>query len=274
MRVLIITDLEAVAGVIDKDNWTRPGTTYYEKAKRLLTEETNAAVQGFIDGGADDVVVVDGHGPGAIDIELIHEEAKYVRGIPSHRIYENMKVDAIAWVGQHAKAGTEGAHMAHSGNFTVIDYRLNGISMGEFGRSAVGAGNFDIPPIFGSGDKAFALEANASCPNMITVVVKECYEKGSGDDMTYEEYYKKNTGAIHLSPAKSRKLIYKGALKAMQEFMADKSKFNCIKVNPPYVQFQRIRPSEGKRGHDIIKRADTFDGLLNAPEEIIEWNKK
>jgi D-amino peptidase len=271
VRVLIITDLEAVAGVVDKDNWTRPGTPYYEKAKRLLTEETNAAVQGFLDGGADDVIVVDGHGPGAIDIELFHEEAKYVRGFPSHRLYDHMKIDAIAWVGQHAKAGTEGAHMAHSGNFTVIDYQLNGISMGEFGRTAVGAGNFDIPPIFGSGDKAFSLEAKAACPNIITVVVKECFEKGSGDDMTYEEYYKKNIGAMHLSPVKSRKLIYKGALKAMQEFITNKSSFNCVKLEPPYTQFQRIRPTEGRRGFDIIKKADTFDGLLEAKEEISEW---
>jgi len=271
MNILIITDLEAVAGVVDKDSWTRPGTPYYEKAKRLLTEETNAAVQGFLDGGADEIVVVDGHGPGAIDIELLHEEAKYVRGIPSHRIYEHQSIDAVAWVGQHAKAGTEGAHMAHSGNFTVIDYRLNDVSLGEFGRTAVGAGNFDIPPIFGSGDKAFTREARELCPNMISVSVKECIEKGSGDEMTYEEYYKKNIGAIHLSPKKSRKLIYKGALKAAREFKNEPDKFNCVKIDPPYTQFQRIRPSEGKRGHDIIKKADTFDGLLYAEAEIIDW---
>ena len=91
--------------------------------------------------------------------------------------------------------------------------------------------------------------------------------------MTYEEYYKKNTGALHLSPAKSRKLIYKGALKAMKQFINDKDSFNCVKMNPPYIQYQRIRPSEGRRGHDIIKRADTFDGLLDAQEEIVEWEK-
>ncbi len=70
-----------------------------------------------------------------------------MRLIQTHQICREMKIDAVAWVGQHAKAGTEGAHMAHSGNFTVIDYRLNDISLGEFGRSAVGAGNFGVPPI-------------------------------------------------------------------------------------------------------------------------------
>jgi D-amino peptidase len=271
MKVLLVTDLEAVAGIVDKDNWTSPGSPYYEKAKRLLTKEANAAVRGFLEGGADEVIVVDGHGPGAIDIELLHEDAKYAKGIPSHRICENIEIDAIAWVGQHAKAGTEKAHMAHSGNFTVIDYRLNDISMGEFGRTAAGAGNYDIPPIFASGDKALAKEALALCPGIVTVAVKECFETGSGDDMTYEEYYKKNTGAIHLAPARAQKLIYKGALNAIKQFIENRAAFNCVVVEPPYVQFQRIRPTGGKSGYDIIKRADTFDGLLYAKEEIIEW---
>ena len=272
MRVLIITDLEGVAGVVDKDNWTQLHSKYYEKATRLLTNETNAAIQGFIDGGADEVIINDGHGPGAIDIELLHEKAKYMRLIQTHQICEKMKVDAIAWVGQHAKAGTEGAHMAHSGNFTVIDYRLNDISVGEFGRSAVGAGNFGVPPIFGSGDKAFTKEALGWCPNMTTVSVKECFLTGSGDDMTYEEYYKKNIAAIHISPKESCKRIYKGALDAMNKFITQPEDFNCVEIKPPYVQFQRIRPTAGKRGFDIIKEADTFEGLLHAKELIKEWD--
>lgn len=271
MRVLIITDLEGVAGVVDKDNWTQLHSKYYEKATRLLTNETNAAIQGFLDGGADEVYVNDGHGPGAIDIELLHEKAKYMRLIQTHQLCAKIKIDAIAWVGQHAKAGSEGAHMAHSGNFTVIDYRLNDISLGEFGRSAVGAGNYGVPPIFGSGDLAFTKEALGWCPNMITVSVKECFLTGSGDDMTYEEYYKKNIAAIHLSPKESCKRIYNGALDAMLKFTAKPTDFNFIDIKPPYVQFQRIRPTGGKRGHDIIKEADTFEGLLHAKEQIIEW---
>lgn len=271
MRILIITDLEGVAGVVDKDNWTQLHSKYYEKATRLLTAETNAAVQGFIDGGADDVIVVDGHGPGAVDIELLHEKAKYSRLVPSHKICENYSIDAIAWVGQHAKAGTEGAHMAHSGNFTVIDYRLNDISVGEFGRTAAGVGNYNVPPIFGCGDKAFAAEALGWCPNMVTVSVKECFEEGSGDDMTYEEYYKKNVGAIHLSPIESCSLIYKGALEAMRKFTDEPEKFNIVDIKPPYVQLRRIRPTEGKRGYDEKIEADTFDGLLHNKPKIIEW---
>ena len=268
MRILIVTDLEGVAGVVDKDNWTQLHSKYYKKATRLLTMETNAAVQGFLDGGADEVIVLDGHGPGAVDIELLHDNALYSRLVPTHKICENIKVDAIAWVGQHAKAGSEGAHMAHSGNFTVIDYSLNGRSLGEFGRTAAGAGNFGVPPIFGSGDKAFTKEALGWCPNMVTVSVKECFETGSGDDMTYEQYYKKNIAAIHLSPAESRKRIYKGALDAIRNFTEYAGKFNCVDIKPPYKQIQKIRPTGGKRGYYIIKEAETFEGLLHAAEQI------
>lgn len=71
--------------------------------------------------------------------------------------------DAVAWVGQHAKAGTPFAHLAHTSSMRVVDQRINNISVGEFGMSVFMGVVMGIQPIFGSGDLAFCKEAAALC---------------------------------------------------------------------------------------------------------------
>ena len=270
MNIFIITDLESVAGVVDKDKWTRFGSPYYEKAMRLLTEETNAAIRGFFDGGANTVYVLDGHGPGALDIELLDERALYIRGICSQQILKNKKIDALAWVGQHAKACTNGAHMAHTGNFTLIEYKINDISVGEFGKICIGGGIYNIPAIFGAGDKAFEKEAKQLCPGIETVVVKEAFENGNGKDLAYETYYKLNVGAIHIQPIKARKLIYEGAKKAITRFKNTPETFTVLKVKPPYELYRKYRAVYSKKGYSSITKADDFEQIIYEKEEIIK----
>jgi len=55
-RVLILTDMEGVAGVQDADEQLEPGQRRYEESRKLLIGETNAAVQGALAGGAREVV--------------------------------------------------------------------------------------------------------------------------------------------------------------------------------------------------------------------------
>ena len=80
MKLMIMTDLEGVAGILNFEDWCVPGAMYYDKAKRLLTLEVNAAVDGFSEGGAEEILVVDGHGHGAMDPELLDERAQLMRG--------------------------------------------------------------------------------------------------------------------------------------------------------------------------------------------------
>ena len=53
-RLFIMTDLEGVAGVISGKDYLYPTGRYYETARRLLTEEVNAAIAGFAAAGFDD----------------------------------------------------------------------------------------------------------------------------------------------------------------------------------------------------------------------------
>lgn len=82
MKLYIMTDLEAVAGVLNSADWLDSTGRYYEKAKRLLTEEVNAGIRGFSEGGFHEIVVADGHGHGGIDVELLDKRAMLMRGWP------------------------------------------------------------------------------------------------------------------------------------------------------------------------------------------------
>lgn len=127
--------MEGVCGVVSHDEWVTPQGRYYEEGNRLLTLEINAAVEGFIEAGGSEFLVIDGHGYGGIQPELLHPHVQYCRGPwpgPSPFMLDE-SFDAIAWVGQHAKAGTEYAHMAHTGSMNVTGITSNGISRVLYG---------------------------------------------------------------------------------------------------------------------------------------------
>ena len=56
MKLHLMTDLEGVAGVLDFEEWTGPGKLHYQAARKLLTQEVNAAVAGFFEGGHPDIL--------------------------------------------------------------------------------------------------------------------------------------------------------------------------------------------------------------------------
>ena len=74
-KIYLMTDMEGVAGVRDAVDWLGPEGRYYEVGRRFLTRQVNAAIDGFLAGGATEVVVSDGHGSGAVDIELLDKRA-------------------------------------------------------------------------------------------------------------------------------------------------------------------------------------------------------
>ena len=63
MRVHVISDMEGVSGIV-KGPQTTGGAPLYEEARRLYTEEINAAVRGAKAAGATEIVVMDCHGAG------------------------------------------------------------------------------------------------------------------------------------------------------------------------------------------------------------------
>jgi D-amino peptidase len=242
-KIYIMTDLEGVAGVRDSEQWCGPDGRYYDAAQRLLT--LNAAIEGFFAGGATEIVVCDGHGRGAVNIELLDSRAQLERGWPTGWPGPSLAdggFDAVAWVGQHAKAGTERAHLAHTQGWNYVDLSVNGVSIGEFGQFALCASELGVRSVFASGDKAFSEEAKALVPGIETVWVKRGTTPGRGDELTAEQYGRRNTAAVHLQPEKARAMIRAGAERAIRR--AQTEEFGLIPLKPPFERVGRFRPNQ------------------------------
>jgi D-aminopeptidase len=247
MKLYVMTDLEGVAGVINVADYLGPTGRYHEVGKRLLTAEVNAAVRGFIAGGFDDIVVADGHGSGAVNIELLDPRARLMRGWPTGwPLLIDKSYDALAFVGQHAKAGTELAHIPHTQWFGIIDMSLNGLSIGEYGQMVLCAGELDIPVIFGSGDAAFCREVAALTPWVLTVESKKGTAPGRGDELAADAYGRSHEGAIHRHPSAVCAEIETTARSAAERFRENPRRCGRVAVQPPYKVVIRYRQVEDK----------------------------
>lgn len=274
MNIYLMTDLEAVAGVKDSLEWCCPTGRYFDTAKELLTEETNAAVEGFLAAGATRVVVCDGHGWGGLLPEKLHPRAELITGPYPYMIYPHgfgldESFDVIAWVGQHAMAGTSGGHLNHTGGFNVLEQTFNGTPVGEMGTFAYMAAELGVRSIFLSGDKAGCEEARALVPDIETVSVKEGLNLCQGLDLTGEEATKAFTAARHLSPSMARERIRAGAEKALRQAQDDPNMGRLELPPRPYILRLTFRQdAEGKPGKVVEKaHPESFIAALNA-----EWN--
>ena len=177
MKVYVGTDLEGVAGVVTFGVQTSPDGKYYEAAKKLLTAEVNAAIEGMVEMGVDDILIADGHGPGAMVFEDLHPAAKLMHGRPPaprpvrDRFID--KYDVCIMIGQHAMAGVATGNMNHTQSSSSIDYyKLNGESIGEIAQFSLCQGALGLPMIFLSGDEAACREAEELIPGVTTASVK------------------------------------------------------------------------------------------------------
>jgi len=181
MRVYISIDMEGVAGVVHEDQ-TDPvdprHSAEYNRFRRLMTGEANAAVEGALAAGARTVVVNDSHW---LMRNLIAEElnpaAELISGNPKRwSMVEGVDAgfDAALFVGYHARAGTRHATIDHTYTDRVHEVRLNGRPVGELAINAALAGTHGVPVAMVSGDQALAAEArDLFGPAVETIVVKQ-----------------------------------------------------------------------------------------------------
>lgn len=176
MKILIAADMEGISGVV---NWDQvdPSHAEYSRFRRIMTGEVNAAVCGAFDGGADEVVVSDGHNLASnLMLEELDPRARLNTGTPS--LYAMMqgvdqKVDGVMLVGYHARAGTPEAILDHTwSSRTVFNLWLNGVLIGETGLNAALAGHFGARVIMVTGDQAVCAEAKELLGEIETAQVK------------------------------------------------------------------------------------------------------
>ena len=169
--VFLVTDAEGVGGVCRQDQ-TDPKD---QEMRQLLTGEVNAAVDGFLAGGVDEVTVWDGHdGSQTLSTLTIHPKARLVMGALGASMMMERHFSGVAYVGQHSRANVRGGIMAHSySSLGIQNMLLNGKPVGEIDVIAAMAGHFGTPVIMLSGDQAAANELHEIVPSAELAVVKE-----------------------------------------------------------------------------------------------------
>lgn len=214
MRVFIIGDMEGVAGIC---RWQQVsgGEPLFEEARRLYTEEMNAAVRGSRASGATEVVVMDCHGAGggwsfnSLIPELLDPGCEFVvqNEWTEYTAFLEEGCDAALFVGMHARAGTSNSVLNHTVSGT--DWRnlwFNGKLVGETGINAALCGHWGCPVLFVSGDNATAAEAHDLLGDGVnTVIVKTGLGRYS---------------ARHLPPVRAREMIERGASVALEDLGA------------------------------------------------------
>jgi D-amino peptidase len=181
VKILVSADMEGATGV----TWPadcQPGTEQWQRCRRMFTSDVNAAVAGFYDGGATEVLVNEAHATMRnLLLEELDERAGMLTGYHKElSMVEGIQygdVDGVAFVGYHAAAGAEGV-LAHTylGN-SVTRVRVNG-ELGSEGRlNAHVAGEYGVPVVLVTGDDRTCADAATYAPAARSVAVKQCVSR-------------------------------------------------------------------------------------------------
>ena len=260
MKVAIMTDIEGVAGVVTFEKDSYPTGKYYEDAKKLLTEEVNAAVAGFVEAGATEVLVMDFHGPGGIAFEVLKSPATLMHGRPlaPMSVWQSVmkEYDVVAIVGQHAMAGTAQGDLNHTQSSASIDYiRLNGKNIGELTQFALISGAYGLPVILLTGDDAACREAEEFIPGISTVAVKRSLGRNSAVSLSAEESRRRIRAGAKAALLKHKKkavkpLVWKGPFVLEKRyFHTDTADQHAGSDDVERVDSQTVR----MKGDDILK---------------------
>lgn len=175
MRVYISADMEGVTGVTGPDD-VIPGRPEYERFRRLLTADVNAAIEGAAEGGATEFLVNEAHdGMKNILIEELDERAEIIIGSrkPLSMMEGFYDADVVFFVGYHARAGVDGilSH-TYSAPTAVLEVELNGEPCSEARMNAALAGTEGIPVVLVTGDDVTCKEAKELYTRVKTAPVK------------------------------------------------------------------------------------------------------
>ncbi len=205
IKIYISADMEGATGVTGAAD-VSDDKPAYERFRKLLTKDVNAAVEGAFEGGAKNVVVNEAHANKRnILLEELHEEAEMISG-PTRFLCMmegiNESFDGVFLIGYHARGGTQAAVLNHTiSGSQIYNIRLNGNLIGELGLSVLMAGQFGVPVILVSGDDKVCAEAQEFIPFVETAQVK----------VGIDRYVAKC-----LTPTKTSHMIKEAAIRALK----------------------------------------------------------
>lgn len=185
MKILISADMEGATGV----TWPadcEPGTEPWQRCRSMFTSDVNAAIAGFFDGGAEAVLINEAHSTMRnLLLERLDERASMLTG--RHKdltMVEGIQRDdvaAVAFVGYHTGAGTEGvlAHTYLPNSITGV--WVDGAAASEGYLNALVAAEYGVPVVLVTGDDRTCADAAGYAPAARTVAVKDYVSRYAAD---------------------------------------------------------------------------------------------
>ncbi len=225
-KVFISADMEGISGISGSDQLSATGAEY-NRSRKMMADDVNAAIRGARAGGATTIVVNDSHGsmrnlrledlePGVSLISHSFKRSGMMEGLDD-------SFDAAIFIGYHAKAGHPAGLFAHTGSGVVRDVRLNGRSLGEGGLNTAVAAWYGVPVVLVTGDDVAVKQVAETATDARTVAVKRAL----------------NPRAVELRPFAE---VHRDIEAAAKEGVARAMKFTPHRA-PSYrveVQFQEI----------------------------------
>lgn len=177
VKILISADMEGATGV----TWPAdvlPGTEQWQRCRHMFTSDVNAAIAGFHDGGADEVLVNEAHwSMRNLLLEELDERAQMLTGrhkdLSMVEGVQHGDVDGVAFVGYHTGAGTEGvlAHTYLANSVTGV--WVDGEAASEGHLNALVVAEYGVPVVLVTGDDRTGADAGGYAPRARTVAVKD-----------------------------------------------------------------------------------------------------
>ena len=175
LKIYVNTDLEGISGVFSFNQTRKKDTPLNIQACEYFMGDVAAVVRGLRDGGATEVIILDGHGSQAVIPHLMISGAKYITGRPIPGAGNLTELDSsfagMVMLGFHAMMGTPDGVLNHTQSSESENrYWYNGVESGELAQNAAIAGYYGVPPIMVTGDEATCREAKKFFGNNIVTV--------------------------------------------------------------------------------------------------------
>ena len=249
IRVFISVDMEGISGIAHSEMTSAAGAEY-ERGRKLMVEDVNAAIEGARAAGATEFVVNDSHG--SMRNVKVEQLLKPVRLISNNSKALGMMegidsdFDAVFFIGYHSMEGQPGL-LAHTGSgSTIADISVNGRSMSEGGMNARLAGSYGVPVALATGDEAFTKEIRTLVDgDLETVAVKRHIRRRTAD---------------LLHPETARELIREGARQAIERLSSLEptkprlpAEVAISYKDPDLADIASILPSVTRTGHYSVR---------------------
>jgi len=250
-KIYILTDLEGASGVY-KFAQTREEGPLNELAKEYLMGDIAAVVQGLREGGATEIVILDGHGSQAFVPHLMEPGATYITGKP--RPCFMCKLDesfaGIVQLGAHAMMGTPDGVLCHTqSSKTENRYWYNDVESGELAQVAIIAGAYGVPTIMVTGDEATCREARQFFgDDVVTVAVKRGLSREAAELYPFQE---------------TRAALFEGAQRAMTVI----GKCKPYRIEVPIRAKKQWLTFDADGG----SRLQTKEGLIENPLQLLSF---